>query len=169
MARVSTSVSIGGAHFKMLKKLDKKELKAFLEVMADDLVAQARANVVKSGDHGGNAWPPLSKPYSKRKRKGQTPGRGKFKQAMLRDTDSMFKGLRGKVTLKGDVVALELTSVGQRAGRPSNADLLVMHAEGAGNLPERNPAEDMTVFERRFATEIKRFLEAKEQGNQAAS
>jgi len=162
MARITASVTIGHQQKQLLKKLDRAELKAFLETMADDLVAQARANIVKLGDHGGSGWPPLSKPYAKRKRKGQTPGKGKFKQAMLRDTDSLFQGLRGKVTVKAGEVALELTAVGKRAGRPSNAELLVMHAEGAGNLPERNPAEDMRVFERRFQAELKKYLEAKQ-------
>lgn len=162
MAKVTSSVTIGAAHYKILKRLEKKEIKEFLETMADDLVAQARANIVKLGDHGGSGWPPLSRPYAKRKKAGKTPGRGRFKQAMLRDTDSMFKGLRGKVRMVSGELALELTAVGQRAGRPSNADLLVMHADGAGNLPPRNPASDMDVFERRFKAALVRYLEAKE-------
>lgn len=101
--------------------------------------------------------------YAKQKAEGKTPGRGKYSvNALLRDTGSMYDGLTAVVTVGRGFATIELTSVGQEGSRPSNAELLVIHAEGRGRVPKRDPTEDMALFERRFEEELEKLLAEKE-------
>jgi hypothetical protein len=149
-----------------LERLTDAELRKFLERQGQNMVAQVRKNIVASGGKAASGWPPLSKEYAKRKKDGQTPGQGKNRYAMLRDTGSMYDGLAAVVGLgtgNGIGATVELTSTGHGGGdRPSNAELLVIHAEGRGRVPRRDPTEDMTLFERRFEEELEKLLAEKE-------
>lgn len=161
---ITATVEIGDSQKEILAKLTASQMRGFLKRMSNNLVTQARRNIKNAGTMASGKWAPLSKPYAKRKKEGKTPGRGRVKYGMLRDTEEMIGALTGVVEVTDDmhVASLGLSAEGQSGSRPSNAELLVMHADGAGNLPPRNPAEDMRVFESRFMVELQRFLEAKE-------
>jgi hypothetical protein len=161
---ITASVSIGDEQKEILYRLTEAQLRKFLERQSNNLVAQARRNIKNAGTKASSKWEPLSKAYAKRKKEGKTPGHGRVKYGMLRDTEELIGALIGVVEIAPGMerVSLGLTAEGQTGDRPSNAELLVMHAEGAGNLPPRNPADDMRVFESRFEVDLQRFLEAKE-------
>lgn len=144
-----------------LEQLTPADIKRFLGRQAANMVSQARKNIVGWGGKGSGKWPPLSKAYEKRKKNGGTPGAGKNRYAMLRDTGSLYENLTAFVDV--DAGAVELSAVGGEAGRPDNDELLVIHAEGRGRVPARNPAADMRLFEARFEAELEALLGEKHQ------
>jgi hypothetical protein len=143
-----------------VKALEPMALKAFLERQGANMVAQVRRNIVAKGG-SKSAWAPLNTDYAKRKKEGKTPGAGRFNYAMLRDTGSMYDGLTAVVTQTANEISVALTAKGQESGRPSNAELLVIHAEGKGRVPPRHPAlpDEMVQFQARFAGQLDRFLD----------
>lgn len=156
---VRVNVKIDGGMKRALDNMQPQRMAAFLERQGENMVAQARKNIVRFGTKANNTWPKLSLAYAKRKKDGKTPGKGSHHYAMLRDTGSMYDGIVGRVERRGQGwwrVALD--SDGQLAGRPSNSDLLMFHHTGAGNLPVRSPVQDMSLFERRFADALRKFL-----------
>lgn len=156
---VKASVKIDGGMRRALENMQPARMRAFLERQGENMATQARKNIVRFGTRANNTWPRLSAPYAKRKKDGKTPGRGSHNYAMLRDTGSMYDGLVGRVESRGSGWwRVVLDSDGQLAGRPSNSDLLMFHHTGAGNLPQRSPVQDMTLFERRFADSLRKFL-----------
>lgn len=141
-----------------LETLTEADVRRFLVAQGRNMVTQARKNIVGWGGKSGK-WPPLSKAYEKRKKDGGTPGAGKNRYAMLRDTGALYEGLTSVVDVNGmGVASVSLDADGVSGGRPTNSELLLIHAEGRGRVPVRNPAADMSLFEKRFAEELDRFL-----------
>lgn len=99
--------------------------------------------------------------YARQKARGKTPGHGKFgPDVRLRDTGSLFAGLDGEVRYEANAAVVRLVSRGRQGKRPPNNTLLRYHATGAGNLPVRNPGQDMGLFEKRTAQRLRAFLDA---------
>ena len=159
MIRVSAKITVGPQQQALLRNLEPANLARFLERQVPHLRTQVRRNITGAGTMQSSEWPKLSKPYAKRKRSGGTPGAGKFKYAMLRDTGSMYGGITGRVVRSSlSNLRLELHSDGQQPGRPSNDDLLSIHHFGLGRVPARNVALSMRVFEQRVQNALAKFL-----------
>lgn len=159
--KVDVSVSVDKTE---LERLTDADVRRFLTAQGRNMVAQVRKNIVANGGKAAGGWPPLSKEYAKRKKDGGTPGKGKNRYAMLRDTGSMYDGLTALVSVGvTNVPSVELTSTGEGGGgRPSNEELLLIHAEGRGRVPARSPVEDMRLFEARFEEELRKLLAEKD-------
>lgn len=155
---VKVNVKIDPSMRRALEAMQPARMRAFLERQGGNMAAQARKNIVRFGTRASNVWPRLSPAYALRKKEGRTPGSGAHNYAMLRDTGSMYDGLVGRVEQRGTGWRVALDSDGQLAGRPSNSDLLMFHHTGVGTLPVRSPVQDMTLFERRFADALRKFL-----------
>lgn len=99
--------------------------------------------------------------YARRKARGSTPGAGKYgPNVVLRDTGEMAANMTGKIRVVPGAVFVTMVSDGQEPGRDiSNNDLFIAHATGAGNLPVRNPAEDMAFFEAEANAAAQLFME----------
>lgn len=142
---------------KLRERLNEGAMRAVYAATARDLAAQVRANIMREGGPGGR-WPALSEAYARRKDAGQTPGRGAHSGAIrLRDTGSMFAGIKGVVRQNGKSVVVGVVSEGSLPGRPTNTELLVIHATGDG-VPRRDPTQEMGTFLQRFKDRMKRLL-----------
>jgi hypothetical protein len=146
-----------------LRNMEQPQMVTFMERMSESMLGQARRNIRAFGTLRNLTWPQLSTAYLKRKKAGKTPGRGSNKAgAMLRDTGMLYASLVGIVTAgaRGSV-RLALDAEGSRkSGKRilTNADLLRYHHRGAGRLPRRSPVQDMTLFQKRFATALRAHL-----------
>lgn len=139
-------------------RLNGPAMNAVYQAAAQDLAAQVRKNIMVDGGPGGS-FAPLSAAYAKAKDAGRTPGKGKHSGAIrLRDTGSMFDGIKGVVRQSGKSVVVGIVSEGSLPGRPNNTELLTMHAEGQGSLPRRDPRKDMSTFLQRFKDRVARLL-----------
>jgi len=108
------------------------------------------ADKVKPSPHSG---------YAKRKQDGKTPGHGQFgANIRLRDTGELYASVTGVVTKTPDGFRVEATALGAVSGRPDNATLLAIHAEGKDGMPKRDPTEDMSAFEKRVAARIQSYI-----------
>lgn len=142
---------------KLRQRLNAGAMNAVYQAASQDLAAQVRKNFMVEGGPGGK-WPPLSEAYARRKDAGQTPGKGKHGGAIrLRDTGSMFDGIKGVVRQKGKSVVVGIVSEGSLPGRPTNTELLTIHAKGDG-VPRRDPTREMSTFLQRFKERIARLL-----------
>lgn len=158
--RVTAKINISADYRRAMDAMQPQRMTAFLERMGREMATQARKNIIRAGGKGGGVWPALSTTYARRKRKAQTPGRGSHKYAMLRDTGSMYDGMVGRVT-SGRAWRVSLGSDGSRnanGNTVTNDELLLWHHEGRGNLPVRSAVFDMSLFERRFAESLAKFL-----------
>lgn len=149
----------------LIERLKGREMAEFLASQGDEMVAQVRANIVRKGALASSDWPRLSRPYARRKAKGKTPGRGKHKQAMLRDTGKLHDSLVAQVVDGPNGPRMILDAVGgRRSGGKSisNSRLLEIHANGEGRMPARHPAlvEDMGLFIKRLERNLKAWLDA---------
>lgn len=159
MITVRTQITVGPQQQALLRNLQPANLARFFERQIPQLRTQIRRNITSAGNIGSSEWPKLSKPYAKRKRLGRTPGAGKFKYSMLRDTGSMYNGITGRVVRSSlSNLRLELHAEGQQPGRPSNDELLSIHHFGKGRVPARNVALSMRVFEQRVQNALAKFL-----------
>lgn len=139
-------------------RLNGPAMAAVYQAAANDLAAQVKKNIMVQGGPGGS-WAPLSPAYAKAKDAGRTPGKGRHGGTIrLRDTGSMFDGIKGVVRQRGNSVVVGIVSEGSLAGRPTNTELLTMHAQGQGSLPRRDPRTDMKVFLQRFKDRVSRLL-----------
>lgn len=155
---IRVRLQVGQETKRLMERLKPQALRDFMAKQAVHMVAQARKNILQAGTQASTAWPPLSKPYARRKRLGKTPGAGKNRYAMLRDTGSMYEGLAAEVTVTGSRVRAELTSEGRISGRPSNAELLRIHTLGLGRVPARSPVLNMSLLEKRIGEALARHL-----------
>lgn len=143
------------------------KFRQFMTLLGNDAVAQVRKNILEQGGPGGS-WPPLSDAYAAHKERlmgmrnemaaklpamtavmeGRNLGRKEMVKfggdVRLRATGAMYEGIKAKLFNRGKGV--RVTSDGQLAGRPSNADLLVWNATGAGGAPRRDPTQNMDRF-----------------------
>jgi hypothetical protein len=186
---VAVRVSKKGVDAKDSAKALDAALDRLAATLAQDMVEQARRNMLTQGGPGGD-WPQLSgfrgaskgqkkkrrvdakavalreggdtkktkvsphTGYAQRKAEGKTPGAGKFgPDVRLRDTGELFASLAADVKKEPNRLTLSLTARGERDGI-SNADLLRAHADGEGNLPPRDPSENMQQFEKRADTRV---------------
>lgn len=160
-----------------------EQWRAFLAEIGEDMVAQVKLNFIKFGGPGRSAWAQLSgfnvrtksqakkgghtsrhSGYAKRKDEGKTPGHGKHgADERLLDTGELYNSLKAKVAVTTTASSVSLFAEGGGGGdRPTNDELLAMHAEGAGNLPKRDPASEdgMEEFQRRMIRKIEKYLDA---------
>jgi hypothetical protein len=144
---------------KLIKRMSKAEQTAFLETQRKTLVAQARSNITRMGRLGSTEWPALSSPYARRKSQGKTPGRGAHKVTMLKDTGALNNSLVAYVVPGRSGPRLVLDAVGGKKGI-THAELLLVHAEGRGDMPERNPVhlDKMKLFLKRFEAALGKWL-----------
>lgn len=139
-------------------RLNGGAMRAVFQAASEDLAAQVRKNILVDGGPGGR-WPALSEAYARRKDAGKTPGKGAHSGSIrLRDTGAMFEGIKGMVRQNGKSVVVSVVSEGSLPGRPTNTELLVIHAKGKGTNPRRDPTRDMTVFLKRFRDRVRRLL-----------
>ena len=97
--------------------------------------------------------------YAERKAAGKTPGRGKFgADVRLRDTGELYASIRGVPVIEANSSRVELHAEGGLPGRPTNEELLKHHALGEGNLPVRDPTENMEQFEKAAGMKFQRYL-----------
>lgn len=99
--------------------------------------------------------------YARRKEAGKTPGKGRYgPDAKLFDTEAMAKSITGIVVVEGTTTRVFVDAPGQAGDRPTNNELLLWHATGAGNLPVRNPADpaEMKAFEARVKRRLEEIL-----------
>lgn len=158
MTTVTAKIQLTQQDRDALSAMSPMQLFQFMQRQGNNMVAQARRTIVKKGALAGD-WPHLSEDYAKRKRKGKTPGHGKFNYAELRDTGEMFDSLVADVNITRTGASIELMARGER-----NQKLLLLHANGEGSLPKRDPSEEMDQFEARFAKELDKHLAGQRTG-----
>lgn len=144
---------------RLIKRMSKEQQTAFLETQRKTLVAQARSNITRMGRLGSTEWPALSSAYAKRKREGKTPGRGANKVTMLKDTGKLNDSLVARVIPGRTGPRLVLDAVGGKSGI-THAELLMVHAQGLGDMPARNPVhlDKMKLFLKRFEAALGKWL-----------
>lgn len=144
---------------KLIARMETDSISEFLSSQADNLVATIRSNITRMGRLESSEWPPLSKAYARRKRTGKTPGRGKNKVTMLKDTGALYDSLVGRVEMTETGPRLVLDAVGGKRGI-SHSELLQVHAFGEGRMPARHPGlpEHMGLFMTRLERSLGKWL-----------
>ncbi len=164
MTGIVVTVEIDSSLEALVRKLSGPELPKFMATQTDALVSQVRANLTRKGALASSDWPRLSRPYAKRKAAGKTPGNGKFKQSMLKDTGLLNDSLVARVEDGPRGPRMVLDAVGsRRVGKRTltNSRLLLIHANGEGTMPRRNPADprDMGLYLKRLERALRVWLD----------